>query len=217
MDRGAWLAIVHGITKSQTGLKQLSMHTHAQLCLTLWDPMDCSQPGSPVHGIFPARILGWVAISCSRDPSDPGIKHMSLCLLHWEVDSFTTEPPGKPSDIWAETWMLRRKPVIMLRSLERIFQERGQYEEQSPETASVNSFPSCAHAPPTIQRQCSFPSLVGTEMCAFQVALIVKSPPASARDSSPTPGSVLWRRKWPTSIFLPGESHGQRSLVGYHP
>ena len=38
----------------------------AQLCLTLCDPMDCSLPGSSVHGIFQARILQWVAISFSK-------------------------------------------------------------------------------------------------------------------------------------------------------
>ena len=37
-----------------------------QLCLTLCDPMDCSPPGSSVHGIFQARRLEWVAISFSR-------------------------------------------------------------------------------------------------------------------------------------------------------
>ena len=37
-----------------------------QLCLTLCDPMDCSPPGSSVHGIFQARILEWVAIPSSR-------------------------------------------------------------------------------------------------------------------------------------------------------
>ena len=36
----------------------------AQLCLTLCDPMDCSLPDSSVHGIFQARVLEWVAISC---------------------------------------------------------------------------------------------------------------------------------------------------------
>ena len=35
----------------------------AQLCLTLSDPMDCSLPGSSIHGIFQARVLEWVAIS----------------------------------------------------------------------------------------------------------------------------------------------------------
>ena len=37
----------------------------AQLCLTLSDPMDCSLPGSSVHGIFQARVLAWGAIAFS--------------------------------------------------------------------------------------------------------------------------------------------------------
>ena len=43
----------------------------AQSCPTLCDPMDCSLPGSSVHGIFQARILEWVAISFSRGSSQP--------------------------------------------------------------------------------------------------------------------------------------------------
>ena len=38
----------------------------AQSCLNLCNPMDCSPPESSVHGIFQARKLKWVAISCSR-------------------------------------------------------------------------------------------------------------------------------------------------------
>ena len=38
----------------------------AQSCLTLCDPMDCSPPGSTIHGIFQARGLQWVAISFSN-------------------------------------------------------------------------------------------------------------------------------------------------------
>ena len=41
----------------------------AQSCLTLCDPMDCSPPGSSIHGILWARILEWVAISLSRESS----------------------------------------------------------------------------------------------------------------------------------------------------
>ena len=37
----------------------------AQPCLTICDPMDCSLPGSSVHGIFQARLLEWVAIAFS--------------------------------------------------------------------------------------------------------------------------------------------------------
>ena len=39
----------------------------AQSCLTLSDPMDCSPPGSSVHGIFQARVLEWCAIAFSDD------------------------------------------------------------------------------------------------------------------------------------------------------
>ena len=49
-------------------------HTHtqvAQSCPTLCDPMDCSPPGSSVHGIFQAWILEWVAVSFSRGSSWP--------------------------------------------------------------------------------------------------------------------------------------------------
>ena len=42
-----------------------------QLCLTLWDPMDCSPPGSSVHGILQTRILKWVALPTSRESSQP--------------------------------------------------------------------------------------------------------------------------------------------------
>ena len=65
----------------------------AKLCLTLCDPMDCSLPGSSVHGILQARILEWVAMSFSRDLSDPGIKPRSHAL---QADSLLSEPPGKP-------------------------------------------------------------------------------------------------------------------------
>ena len=38
----------------------------AQSCLTLSDPMDCSLPGSSIHGIFQARVLEWGAIAFSE-------------------------------------------------------------------------------------------------------------------------------------------------------
>ena len=44
----------------------------AQSCTTLCDPMDCSQPGSSVYGVFQARILEWVAISYSIKDPDAG-------------------------------------------------------------------------------------------------------------------------------------------------
>ena len=44
--------------------RKACMHTHS--CLTLCDPMDCSPPGTSIHGISQAKILEWVAISSSK-------------------------------------------------------------------------------------------------------------------------------------------------------
>ena len=63
----------------------------AVLSHVLWDPMDCSPPGSSVLGILHVRILEWVAIFSSRESSEPG-DHFSCIAGRF----FTTEPPGKP-------------------------------------------------------------------------------------------------------------------------
>ena len=57
---------------------------------------------------------------------------------------------------------------------------------------------------------------------ASQVVLIIKKLPANAGDMrhgfNPWVGKFPWRRAWqPTPVFLPGKSHGQRSLVSYSP
>ena len=46
-------------------MKVKSEREVTQWCLTPSDPMDCSPPGSSVHGIFQARVLEWVAIAFS--------------------------------------------------------------------------------------------------------------------------------------------------------
>ena len=48
-----------------------------QSCPTLSDPMDCSLPGSSIHGIFQARVLEWVAIAFSNS----GIKINRIFLV----------------------------------------------------------------------------------------------------------------------------------------
>ena len=47
-------------------MKVKSESEKAQSCPTLSDPMDCSLPGSSVHGIFQARVLEWVAFAFSE-------------------------------------------------------------------------------------------------------------------------------------------------------
>ena len=50
----------------------------AQLCPTLCNPMDCSPPGSSVHGILQARTVEWVAMPSSRGSSWPRDQRVSL-------------------------------------------------------------------------------------------------------------------------------------------
>ena len=52
-----------------------------QLCLTLWDPIDGSQPGSSVPGILQARTLEWVDISSNAWKWKMKVKSLSLVSL----------------------------------------------------------------------------------------------------------------------------------------
>ena len=63
-----------------------------QLCSTLCNLVDCSPPGSSVHGVFQARVLEWVAISFSGDLPDPGTGPRSPVS---QADALPSEPPGK--------------------------------------------------------------------------------------------------------------------------
>ena len=60
----------------------------AQSCLTLSDPMDCSLPGSSVHGIFQARILEWgaIAFSVTNHERNANPSHNELSLYTCQND-----------------------------------------------------------------------------------------------------------------------------------
>jgi len=58
--------------------------------------MDCTPPGSSIHGISQARILESGAISHSRDLSDPGIEPVSPASPALAGRLFTNAPLGKP-------------------------------------------------------------------------------------------------------------------------
>ena len=58
------------------------------------DPMNCSLPGSSVHGILQAEILEWVAIFLLQGIFPTQGSNPSL--LHWQVGSLSAEPSGKP-------------------------------------------------------------------------------------------------------------------------
>ena len=63
---------------------------------TLCDPMDCSLPGSSVHGIFQARILEWIAISFSRGSSQP--RDRTRVFPQCRQMLLPSELPGKPTE-----------------------------------------------------------------------------------------------------------------------
>ena len=117
MDRAAWWATVHGVTKrsQRTRLKQLSRQTQhtcslsvltltlnsicyclvTQSCPTLCNTMDCSPPGSSVHGFSRQEYWSGLPFFSPRDLSDPRIKPEfpawqvdSLPLSHGEVHKF---------------------------------------------------------------------------------------------------------------------------------
>ena len=64
------------------------MHAKSlQSCPTLCSSMDCSLPGSSIHGVFHARILEWVAFPSPGALPNPGTNLHLLFLLHWQADS----------------------------------------------------------------------------------------------------------------------------------
>ena len=66
----------------------------AQSCLSLCNPMDCSLPGSSIHGIFQARVLAWVAISFSRGSSRPR-DWTQVSRVSCRQTLYHSDPPGK--------------------------------------------------------------------------------------------------------------------------
>ena len=100
-----WPGLGHVWKQGLASCLNMYLRVHAQLCLTLCDPMDGSPPGSSVRGILQARTLEWVALSSCRGSSQPGIKLCLLCVLHcrqvlyhwatWEVPLMLTVPRKK--------------------------------------------------------------------------------------------------------------------------
>ena len=64
-----------------------------QSCLTLRDPMDCSPPGSSIHGIFQARVLEWGAIAFSKPPILGSLTGQMYQMLHFEPTTITSPTP----------------------------------------------------------------------------------------------------------------------------
>ena len=83
----------------------------AKSCPTLCDPMDCSLPGSPLHGIFQARILEWVAIPSpgnfltqGSNPHLPYWQANSLPLRHLGSRRWHEDMQGRRPDNYGGRW-----------------------------------------------------------------------------------------------------------------
>ena len=79
-----------------------------QSCLALCEPMECSLPGSSVHGILQARILEWVAIPFSRGSPRPNGSGLNPHLLHHRQILYHLSHQGSP---WSEG---RGQPISCL-------------------------------------------------------------------------------------------------------
>ena len=91
-----------------------------QSCLTLWDPMNCSPPGSSVHGILQARILEWVAMPFSINRQET-LQELQLDLvLSFRDQDQSLKYPGRvgPAAIygcvcWDENSRARHNPYLL--------------------------------------------------------------------------------------------------------
>ena len=83
----------------------------AQSCSTICNPMDCSPPGSFVHGILQARIVEWFAISFSRGSSWPG---NWTRVFYLAGGFFTTEPPEEIALMFTKKYLWLTMPPDLL-------------------------------------------------------------------------------------------------------
>ena len=108
----------------------------AQLCPTLIDPMDCSPPGSSVHGIFQARVLEWGAIAFSlifrnskmlSEPLKVRVLLAQSCLTL--CDPVDCSPPGSSVHGILQPrileWVAMQCSGLLLSHLGRIIQCKG--------------------------------------------------------------------------------------------
>ena len=96
----------------------------SQSCPTLCRPMDCRLPGSSVHGIFPARVLEWVAVSFRGSSQS---RDLTPCLLHWQAGSLTLCHLGSPLYAHSEILLDQKQerkfdPHHSRRTLEKLYE-----------------------------------------------------------------------------------------------
>ena len=179
-------------------------------CPTLWDPTDCSPPGSRAPGIFQARILEWVAISFCRGSSQPKdrkrvsyVSYMGRQILYYQHhfvsikvwwgtsrylgnDNSNTHPP---LSLFFPLFLITLNDHLILYS----------YIKTPPVDLCYNW-------------SLGFPGGASGEEPACQCRR------QKRQASECWLGKIPWRGAWrPTPVFLSGEFHGWESLVGHSP
>ena len=150
----------------------------AQSCLTLCDPMDCSLPGSSIHGIFQTRVLEWVAISFSRGSSQPRDRTVVSCIAGRLFTIWATREATKLENTMPNGRNQTQRPLIIWLHLYEI--------------SKLPRWPSNKESASNV-RDVGDGGLI----------------PESGRPPGEGNGNPL------QYSYLPGESHGQRSLAGY--
>ena len=160
--------------------------------------MYCSLPCSSVHGIFQARVLEWVAISFFRGSFQPRVptqaSHIVGCLSHQGNLQFI------PS------------VLIMGKSVRWVVSigNRPQPEDSCWPVWDMSQFLVAFGFCYDVMQ--GFPGGTSGKEYACQDRRHKRL------GFNPWIGKIPWRKKWqPTPLFLPGESHRQRSLVGCRP
>ena len=217
-----------------------------QSCPTICNHMDCSLPGSSVHRILQARTLEWVAILFSRGSSQPRNRTRVSCGSCIAGRFFAAEPPGKPCLVLlCSRISLKKLPVMFIRKRHSKDWGNGhkallQRNSSIPITSAftVKSFRGLSKNLPI--PFCYFSSSSVTHLKikilahsqkyyihgnqrTVQVSSVNGRKHYRAENKAPLLNSLAsgrntWRRAWqPTPIFLPGESHGWRSLEDSSP
>ena len=99
-------------TQSLLSRRPQSESEVAQSCPTLCNPMDCSLPGSSVHGIFQAIVLEWIAISFSRGSSQPRDRTRVSRIIDRRFTVWATSQKGTIKQRYWEAERRQTKPTV---------------------------------------------------------------------------------------------------------
>ena len=160
-----------------------------QSCLILWDPMNCSLPGSPIHGILQARILlERVAMPSSRISSWPRPNQDIYCwaIREAQVNICQSFQSFSHARLFVIPWTVAREASLSI----------------------TNSW--------SLLKLMSIESMMSSNQLIFcRPFLLLPSIFPSIPVFFPGSGRTPRKERATHSRFLPGKSHGQRSLAGY--